>query len=973
MLATAVVISAAVPMVQRLEHRQQDEGFQNNGLTEAVTWDTHTLQVNGERVFLYSGEFHYFRLPSPDLWKDVLQKLKALEFNGVSFYFDWGYHSAQKGVYDFNGIRDVQRAFDYATELGLHIVTRPGPYINAEVDCGGYPGWFIREPGATRKRDPNNDKNYLEWLDAIDKHIVRNQVTHGGRVILNQIDNEYAVNTDPRYMQMIKDKFHEDGIVVPLIHNDPGLRSGFVRGEGAPDIYGWDIYPLGFDCSQPDKWETDRNQISYREYHRRTNDEQPMAVYEFQGGAFDRWGGTGYAECRKLLNEQYAKVYYKNNFAQGVTIHNLYMTYGGISWGNLAEPGVYSSYDYAAPISESGILTAKAYENKLQGGFINTVKPFYTTEYFESQTDNDNLIVDGLADVNTDTKFYIAQHLDIGSKDLDEFTITVNTTKGALTIPRSSKLVLNGRDAKILVTNYDFGSQHLVYTTSEIFTHQDLDSRDVIVVYAYEDEDGEFAISVDNEDFKVEADSSVTSDVSDGILQLTYKHPNGTTPVHISGTEKDLLVLISGYQAATRWWAPHIDEHTRVFIHGPYLVRSASASHHSSVAFTGDIDETTDIQVVLPDKINSITWNGKKVKLEEGQNGIWTGTLQFDEPDVKYTDLTQARWKYSPASPETEPDFDDSDWLTANNLTTVSITPHDTWPVLYADEYGYHTGNIWFRGTFNGSSEITGFNITSHFGLASAWVVWFNGKYLGGWGADETGNLGYEDLNNTLLKSEGENVISVLFWTTGHGGDWNADGWHTDARGLTKAELLGVSNQTIWSIDWKIQGNLGGENIFDTVRGPYNEGGLYGERMGWHLPGFRDNDWETVSLPESTNRTGFSWYRTSFDVKIPNGYDVPMSVRIDDDTDSRYRAVIFCNGWQLGKFAHDIGPQTQFYLPRGILNVNGKNTLAIGTVAIDEGAQLGKVTLEPYGVLQSALPQVDMVDSPSYNDLRKRK
>lgn len=98
------------------------------------------------------------------------------------------------------------------------------------------------------------------------------------------------------------------------------------------------------------------------------NPEQPMALYEFQGGAFDPWGSAdGYKACRTLVNEQYAKVFYKNNYAQGATIQNLYMTYGGTSWSGLAKPSVYTSYDYGAPISEPGLMTPKAYEVKLQG------------------------------------------------------------------------------------------------------------------------------------------------------------------------------------------------------------------------------------------------------------------------------------------------------------------------------------------------------------------------------------------------------------------------------------------------------------------------------------------------------------------------------------------------------------------------------------------------------------------------------
>ena len=62
-----------------------------------ITYDRYSLKIDGKRVFLYSGEIHPFRLPSPSLWRDVLEKIKAAGFDGISVYFDWGYHSPSRG------------------------------------------------------------------------------------------------------------------------------------------------------------------------------------------------------------------------------------------------------------------------------------------------------------------------------------------------------------------------------------------------------------------------------------------------------------------------------------------------------------------------------------------------------------------------------------------------------------------------------------------------------------------------------------------------------------------------------------------------------------------------------------------------------------------------------------------------------------------------------------------------------------
>jgi len=55
--------------------------LKSDNLTDAVQWDNYTLVVNSQRMFLHSGEFHPFRLPVPDLWLDIFQKMVAAGVN----------------------------------------------------------------------------------------------------------------------------------------------------------------------------------------------------------------------------------------------------------------------------------------------------------------------------------------------------------------------------------------------------------------------------------------------------------------------------------------------------------------------------------------------------------------------------------------------------------------------------------------------------------------------------------------------------------------------------------------------------------------------------------------------------------------------------------------------------------------------------------------------------------------------------
>lgn len=105
----------------------------------------------------------YARLPVPSLWLDVLQKVKALGFNCISFYTDWALLEGKPGDYRAEGIFALEPFFEAAKEAGIYLLARPGPYVNAESSGGGFPGWLQRVNGTLRTTDKG-------FLDATDKY-----------------------------------------------------------------------------------------------------------------------------------------------------------------------------------------------------------------------------------------------------------------------------------------------------------------------------------------------------------------------------------------------------------------------------------------------------------------------------------------------------------------------------------------------------------------------------------------------------------------------------------------------------------------------------------------------------------------------------------------------------------------------------------------------------------------------------------
>src|SRR6266516_900114 len=180
--------------------------------------------------------------------------MEAAGFNAASLYFVCAYHSPKCGVDDFTGIRDVDKLLDIASEVGIYVIARPGPYINAEVDGGGFPAWLGTMPG----RDRSNDPTYLaasdEWMERINKILARHQLTNGtGTIILDQIENEFDDSSAQArdYMVHLENQAHADGITVPLTGNNNGT---FNSGVGALEVDGPDSYPHGFNRSNPTSW-----------------------------------------------------------------------------------------------------------------------------------------------------------------------------------------------------------------------------------------------------------------------------------------------------------------------------------------------------------------------------------------------------------------------------------------------------------------------------------------------------------------------------------------------------------------------------------------------------------------------------------------------------------------------------------------------------------------------------------------------
>ncbi len=280
-------------------------------------------------------------------------------------------------------------------------------------------------------------------------------------------------------------------------------------------------------------------------------------------------------------------------------------------------------------------------------------------------------------------------------------------------------------------------------------------------------------------------------------------------------------------------------------------------------------------------------------------------------------------------------------------------------PLFHND--GYTVMATSGMGRFTGTGAETGISLSANTPYPGRLSVWINGRYAGdNFGG---GNPQTFDFPSGSVVAGGTNVVSVLTEDVGHNEDGEPNDSHKQPRGLTAYALIGSAA----ALGWKIQGNQGGQKLLDPVRGPFNNGGLFGERNGWSLPGYPTAGWTATSLPASTPTPGITWYRTTVGLDLPTGQDVSIGLQISDDKSRDYHLRIFVNGWHMGLYVNNVGPQTNFVVPNGILNTNGENTIAIASWSFGDGTGgLGAVSLTVLGNVAGGVP-VTTVNSPGYS------
>jgi beta-galactosidase len=319
--------------------------------TPPVTIDGDHFVRAGKTYQIISGAIHYPRVPR-EYWRDRLKKARAMGLNTVETYVFWNLHEPQPGVFDFSGQLDVASFIRMAQEEGLNVILRPGPYVCAEWEAGGFPAWLFKDPTLkVRTRDPRFLAAAERYLTQLDKEVGDLQATRGGPIIAIQVENEYgSFGNDKEYMEDIHQALIRAGLGNSLFFTSDGadqLPNDALPGVLAVINYG------------PGEAQREFAKLASLRPH------QPMMNGEYWDGWFDAWGDKQHVHTD--TEAQAKEVDWI--LSQGYSL-NLYMFHGGTTFGfmngaNLNSGSNYhyepqtTSYDYDAALDEAGRPTKK--------------------------------------------------------------------------------------------------------------------------------------------------------------------------------------------------------------------------------------------------------------------------------------------------------------------------------------------------------------------------------------------------------------------------------------------------------------------------------------------------------------------------------------------------------------------------------------------------------------------------------------
>ncbi|KAK3211417.1 hypothetical protein Dsin_016123 [Dipteronia sinensis] len=300
--------------------------------TSNVTYDRHSLIINGQRKLIISAAIHYPR-SVPGMWPSLVQTAKEGGADAIESYVFWNGHELYPGKYSFDGRFDLVKFVKIVQQAGMYMILRIGPFVAAEYNFGGIPVWLHYIPGTVFRTDNEPFKYYMQRFTTVIVNLMKKEklfASQGGPIILSQVENEYG---------SYENDYGEGG----KRYAKWAAQMAVSQNTGVPWIM----------CQQydaPDTVISTCNSFYCDQFTPNTPD-KPKIWTENWPGWFKTFGARDPHRPPEDIAFSVARF-----FQKGGSVHNYYMYHGGTNFGRTSGgPFITTSYDYEAPIDEYGL------------------------------------------------------------------------------------------------------------------------------------------------------------------------------------------------------------------------------------------------------------------------------------------------------------------------------------------------------------------------------------------------------------------------------------------------------------------------------------------------------------------------------------------------------------------------------------------------------------------------------------------
>lgn len=891
---------------------------------EIIRYDSNCFTIHGSDTFIFSLEVPYPRIPR-ELWRDRLLKVRQAGFNTIDSYIFWNYHEKRPGQFDFS---DLEEFFALAKESGLWVIARPGPYVDAEFERGGFPYWIIAKRFPVRSMHPESLKTSKYWYDHVLPVIRKNQVTEGGPVILMQIENELDFTTftdteQKEYIRFLARTAWDGGIEVPLITNQTQVVRDRNDRDMARIMDTCDFYPrwsflidrelqdLGPGATMEEKVaQSDRAVLASIRKIRKQQPDCLLGIAELGTGYYSKLGGK-LSEDEEGVEPEQTNAFTKTLIEQGATYFNYYVGCGGTNF-EWAAKGVTTSYDFAAPIREWGGLSEKYYVIRGIGAFLGLFGKLLTrSRALENDCHATNPDVSVSERVSGESAFVFLRG---NTESEHHFKLSFRDPAGGsdFTVPMQGELKLGPHAMKILPIQVPVSGGRLIYSTAEISSHGSSGDRNFIVVYDSPGNLVEIALQAGQQP---EIAGDVVYQTWDKERKAAILGMRVQSEASFILLNRRLEIVLVPRDIALRSSIEHLalnvfreassDTVAVPLISDTYLLAGSGSDNNRTWAELDFRPGQHWLMAVLPSKPAGCHVSGVKQEIDYEEQWhrakVAISTPPVPAKAIEIRELETCVERFDPTV---------GNWVTTPPRVLEEIGPIPYGYVKYRASIPFHNEPRVYLSAFTDDAK----------------KVFVNGKFLPELSKAEK-----------LTESEtgawfhgGENLLEIsyeLFGST----EFGTDVQMSELKGIASVQFSQDQDTSKGVEEWNIQLTPA------AMRG--REVDVNFAFGGWKPGAFAPAPRHQEFLP------AFTWVRATFAVpKNAQGWSIPWRLVYEADRDT----LIYMNGKFVGRFV-TVGPQYEFYLPEPYLVRDGQaNVLTLVLANTETAAVIRTLRVEPY-------------------------